>query len=191
MGSLRTCVVLALSVLGIDSHAQTQPQGSPAAGGAAPAMSAAPSAAASPALQPLAWLTGCWEGKVNQREFREEWLPLKGDVMVGASQTAMQGKTQSYEYLRLEPRADGVYYVPLSSGHKEGAFKLAGKTVDGDDEIFTFESTSDEFPQRIIYRHAAKGWLFAQVGGKINGEAKEVIYPMQRVDCQTGEFLHK
>jgi hypothetical protein len=189
--SLRACVALALSVLATHGLAQTQPQSSTAPTGAAPQPASAPTGAGSPALQPLAWLAGCWEGKVNQREFREEWLPLKGDVMVGASQTAMQGKTQTYEYLRLEPRADGVYYVPLPSGHKEGAFKLAGKTVDGEDEIFTFESASDEFPQRIIYRHAARGWLYAHVGGKVNGEAKEVIYPMQRVDCQTGEFLHK
>ncbi|MEP6941586.1 MAG: DUF6265 family protein [Betaproteobacteria bacterium] len=146
--------------------------------------------AASP-LQAFAWLAGCWEGKVNQREFREEWLPLKGDIMVGASQTAMQGKTQTFEYLRIEPRADGIYYVPSPSGRKESAFKLAGKKIDGDDEIFTFENISGEFPQRILYRHAAKGWLFAHVGGQVNGETKEVIYPMQRVDCQSGEFLHR
>jgi hypothetical protein len=142
-------------------------------------------------LDAFAWLAGCWEGKVNLREFREEWLPLRGDVMVGASQTAMQGKTQSYEYLRLEPRADAIYYVPAPSGRKETAFKLASRKTDGEDELFTFENTTDEFPQRIIYRHAANGWLFAHVGGKVNGETKEVIYPMQRVDCQSGELLHK
>jgi hypothetical protein len=149
---------------------------------------------AAPAPSPLdafSWLAGCWEGSVNQREFREEWLPLRGDIMVGASQTAMQGKTQSYEYLRLEPRADAIYYVPAPSGRKETAFKLASRKTDGDDELFTFENTTGEFPQRIIYRHAAKGWLFAHVGGQVNGEAKEVIYPFQRVDCQSGEPLHK
>ena len=150
--------------------------------------------AATPAASPLAafaWLAGCWEGKVNQREFREEWLPLRGDVMVGASQTAMQGKTQSYEYLRLEPRADAIYYVPAPSGRKETAFKMTSRKTDGDDELFTFENPGSEFPQRIIYRRAAKGWLFAHVGGQVNGETKEVIYPFQRVDCQSGEFLHK
>jgi hypothetical protein len=25
-----------------------------------------------------AWLEGCWRGAVNQREFREHWLPLRG-----------------------------------------------------------------------------------------------------------------
>jgi Domain of unknown function (DUF6265) len=142
-------------------------------------------------LDAFAWLAGCWEGSVNQRDFREEWLPLRGEIMVGASQTAMQGKTISYEFLRLEPRADAIYYIPAPSGHKEGQFKLASRKTDGDDEIFTFENVSGEFPQRIIYRHGGGGWLFAHVAGQINGENKEVIYPMRHVDCQTGEAIKK
>ena len=144
-----------------------------------------------PSLAAFTWLAGCWEGSVNQRDFREEWLPLRGEIMVGASQTAMQGKTVSYEFLRLEPRGDAIYYIPMPSGHKEAQFKLAGKKTDGDDEIFTFENVSGEFPQRIIYRHGAEGWLFAHVAGQINGENKEVIYPMRHVDCQTGEAIKK
>ncbi len=163
-----------------------------AAAQSAPPTEAPASAAAKPlSLEQFAWLAGCWEGKVNQREFREEWLPLRGDVMVGASQTAMQGKTQSYEYLRLEPRADAIYYIPAPSGHKESQFKMVSRKTDGDDEIFTFENVSNEFPQRIIYRHGAGGQLFAHVAGQINGENKEVIYPMRRVDCQTGELIRK
>jgi hypothetical protein len=149
----------------------------------------APAVAAKSPLEPLAWLAGCWEGKVNQRDFREEWLPLRGDIMVGVSQTASQGKTQSYEFLRLEPRADAVYYIPMPSGRKETPFRMSSRKTDGDDVIFTFESTTDEFPQRIIYRRGGGGWLYAHVGGLVNGEKKEVIYPMRHVDCQTGEII--
>jgi len=148
----------------------------------------APAEPASP-LQDFAWLAGCWEGKVNQRDFREQWLPLRGDIMVGVSQTASQGKTQSYEFLRLEPRADAVYYIPMPSGRKETPFRMSSRKTDGDDVIFTFESTTDEFPQRIIYRRGGGGWLYAHVGGLVNGEKKEVIYPMRHVDCQTGEII--
>ncbi|HEY1459276.1 MAG TPA: DUF6265 family protein [Casimicrobiaceae bacterium] len=179
--SIRTALSWLLAACTVTVSAQT-----PAPPSAPPAQPVAPAG-----LEAFAWLAGCWEGKVNQRDFREEWLPLRGDVMVGASQTALQGKTQSYEFLRLEPRPDGVYYVPTPSGHKETAFKVTGRKLEGEDEIFTFENTTGEFPQRILYRHASKGWLYAHVGGQINGENKEVIYPMQHVDCQTGEFLHK
>jgi len=147
--------------------------------------------AAPPSLDALSWLAGCWEGKVNLREFREEWLPLRGDIMVGVSQTAMQGKTQDYEFLRLEPRADGIYYVALPSGKGEEAFRLTGMQRDGTDEIFTFQNPRDEFPQRIVYRRGSEGWLYAQVEGKLNGVAKQVIYPMRRVDCRSGELIVK
>jgi hypothetical protein len=156
-----------------------------------PAQTPATAAAKPAALEPFAWLAGCWEGKVNQRDFREEWLPLRGEIMVGASQTAMLGKTLSYEFLRLEPRADAIYYIPMPSGRKDEAFKMVSRKTDGEDEIFTFENVSNEFPQRIIYRHAVDGWLYAHVGGQVNGEAKEVIYPMRHVDCQTGTPTHK
>jgi|SRR5450631_2126337 hypothetical protein len=157
----------------------------------APAQTPASAAAKPSPLEQFAWLAGCWEGKVNQRDFREEWLPLRGDIMIGASQTAMLGKTTSYEFLRLEPRPDAIYYIPMPSGRKDEAFKMVSRKTDGEDELFTFENVSAEFPQRIIYRHAVDGWLYAHVGGPVNGEIKDVIYPMRHVDCQTGTPIRK
>jgi len=153
-----------------------------------------PKAAADP-LASLAWLEGCWRGSVNQREFREHWMPLRGGMLLGIGQTVMAGKTQDYEYLRLEVRPDGVFYVAVPSGKKEEAFRLSGRTVDKsadrNDEIFTFENPAQEFPQRIIYRRASGGWLYAQVEGKVNGADRQVIYPMRRIDCATGAFIEK
>lgn len=142
-------------------------------------------------LAPLAWMRGCWEGKVNQRDFREEWLPTAGDMMIGVSQTTLRDKTVDFEYLRLESRPDGVFYIVAPSGKNEAAFRLAGQTTSGGDEVFTFVTATPgaEYPQRIIYRHASEGWLYATVEGKIKGVDKQVIFPMRRVDCQTGAVV--
>jgi hypothetical protein len=142
-------------------------------------------------LAPLAWMRGCWEGKVNQRDFREEWLPSAGDMMIGVSQTTLRDKTVDFEYLRLESRPEGVFYIAVPSGKNEAAFRLAGQTTSGGDEVFTFVNTAPgaEYPQRIIYRHASEGWLYATVEGKIKGVDKQVIFPMRRVDCQTGAVV--
>ncbi len=142
-------------------------------------------------LAPLAWMRGCWEGKVNQRDFREEWLPPASDMMVGVSQTTLRDKTIDFEYLRLESRPEGVFYVAAPSGKNEAAFRLAGQTTSGGDEVFTFVNATPgaEYPQRIIYRHATEGWLYATVEGKIKGVDKQVIFPMRRVDCQTGAVV--
>jgi hypothetical protein len=147
------------------------------------------------ALEPLGWLEGCWRGDVNQREYREHWMPLRGGMLIGVSQTVMQGTMQSYEYLRLESRPDGVYYVAAPSGKAEAAFRLQEQTVDKaegrNDTIFTFASPRPEFPQRIVYRRASEGWLYATVEGKVGGADRQVTYPLRRVDCESGEFIRK
>lgn len=155
-----------------------------------PAESKAPEPAADNGpLSSLAWLSGCWRGSVNQREFREHWLPLRGNLLLGASHTVNAGRTQDYEFLRVEPRADGVYYVASPSGQKETAFKLAGKQTDGPDTIFTFANATQDFPQTIIYRRGTGGWLYVHVEGKLGGEERKVIYPLRRIDCESGDFI--
>jgi hypothetical protein len=172
-----------------------------ATGGMAMAQAPAAPASAPPAataatqdlasVTPLAWLDGCWTGTVNQRDFREQWSPLRGNILLGVGSTVYQGKPQSFEYLRIEPRADGVYYVALPSGQSETAFKLVSIATVDMDTIFTFANPANDFPQRIIYRRATEGWLYATIEGKLKGEDKQVIYPMRRVGCESGELIRK
>lgn len=144
-------------------------------------------------LGPLAWLSGCWWGEVNRHEFREYWHPLRGDMMVGVSRMAYPDKVISYEYLRLEQRNDGVYYVAAPRGKPEAAFKLTSTTKDKDrgDDLFNFTVAGSDFPTRITYRRGSGGWLYVEVAGKAQGKDHQVIYPFRRVDCETGEFIRK
>ncbi|CAG0990360.1 hypothetical protein BURK1_02231 [Burkholderiales bacterium] len=168
------------------------PAKSPPAGNAKDAQAAKDVAAPTGPLAPLAWLSGCWRGEVNRREFREFWQPLRGNLMVGVSRNALPERTISFEYLRLEPRADGVYYVSSSMGKSEIAFKLVSSTRDGADEIFTFGTGSTTgFPTALTYRRAGGGWLYVEVAGQAQGKDHKVIYPFRRVDCETGEFIRK
>jgi hypothetical protein len=147
----------------------------------------APARAPSPqSLEALAWLRGCWEGKVARREFNEQWQSARGGMMLGSSQMVVGQRTQDYTYMRIESRPDGLYYVAVPSGTKELAFKFAGVEDDKGVKVFTFSNPQDEFPQRIVYRRTEGGLMFAQVGGKVDGKDKEVTYPMHRVDCVTG-----
>jgi len=144
-------------------------------------------------LAPLAWLEGCWRGTAGPREFREQWMPLQGAMMIGVSQTIERGATQGYEYLRLEPRPDGVFYVASPPGKPEAAFRFEGQTVekttDRNDTVFTFVNPKLEFPQRIAYRRATEGWLYATVEGTVGGAERKATYPMRRISCESGEFI--
>ena len=107
--------------------------------------------------------------------------------MLGFSQMIVGDQTRDYTYLRIEARPDGIYYVAIPAGKKELAFKFAGIEDDRGVKVFTFSHSGDEFPQRIVYRQNEQGSMFAQVGGKVSGNDKEVTYPMHRVDCVAGE----
>jgi hypothetical protein len=154
-------------------YAQTQPP-EPAPAAAAPA---AP--AATPPLEELAWLRGCWTGKVDRYDFIEQWSPPRAGMMIGFSHTTVQDKqhaaaarTDDYSYLRLEARADGIYYVAIPSGKKEAAFKLTSAREESGRMLYTFTNPADEFPQRIAMCEA-RGWLYAQVAG-CRSEQKEI-----------------
>lgn len=177
-------IACAMAAAGFAAKAQTS--------ASKPDTAAAPAATPSP-LDALAWLRGCWAGKVEQREFFEQWQPPRAGMMVGVSDTivhdlkrAGESRVDDYTYLRLEARADGVYYIAIPSGKSELPFKLTATDTDQGDHIFTFANAADAFPQRILYRHTKAGSLFAQVEGKVNGRDKQVVYPMHRVDCVTG-----
>jgi hypothetical protein len=168
-----------------------------------PAPAAAPSPAPADAksrdaatLKSLAWLEGCWRGTAGQREFREHWMPLRGAIMLGVSQTVDEkGATQDYEFLRLEPRAGGVFYVATPSGKAEVSLKFEGetteKTGEREDTIYTFVNQKQEFPQVIAYRRAKAGWLYASVEGKIGGADRKSTYPMRRINCETGDLVER
>ena len=156
---------------------------------------APPAPAGESPIAPLAWLEGCWASDVNMRDTREHWLPLRGNLLLGMSQTVMQGKTQDYEYLRMESRPDGVYYVVLPSGQNATSFKFEGKKVvtmgDRSDDEFVFTNATLEFPSKVVYRRARQGWLYVSVSGKVKGSDKEVTYPMRRINCETGEMIER
>ena len=106
-----------------------------------------------------------------------------------------KGATQGYEYLRLEPRPDGVFYVASPSGKAEAAFKFEGETADKtkerNDTIFTFVNPKQEFPQLIAYRRAKEAGCTRSVEGKVGGADRKATYPMRRINCESGEFIQR
>jgi hypothetical protein len=168
-----------------DANAATQP--APAAPDDAKPQAESPTGS----LAALAWLEGCWQGSVNGRDFREQWQPLRGDMLVGVWQLVLAGRMQDYQFLRLERRDGSLYFSQFSGDRKELAFKLAQVATDDKDTVFTFTNTADAFPARLVYRRGTDGWLYETVEGPLNGSDKRVIYPLRRVDCESGEFIRK
>ena len=130
-----------------------------------------------PALADLAWITGSWQTEPGgRRQIEEHWTGAAGATMMGMSRTVAGEKTVEFEYLRIEQRADGIYYVAHPKARCPGTdFKLTRASANE----AVFENPQHDFPKRIIYRKGAGDSLTASVDG---GEGtKAISYAYRRM----------
>jgi len=129
-----------------------------------------------PSIATLTWIAGDWQLEPGGRaQVEEHWTKLAGGTMVGMSRTVAGEKTVEFEYLRIEQRADGIYYVAHPKARCPGTdFKLTrASTTEA-----VFENPQHDFPKRIIYRKTDDG-LTASIDG---GEGtKAMAFPMKRM----------
>ena len=125
-------------------------------------------AGASPApdLSALAWLAGNWTGTQDGVEMEELWQQPKGNSMLALHRDVKEGRTVSFEFLRIEAAADGITYWASPRARPATPFKmieLSGKRV-------VFENAEHDFPRRIVYWMSDDGSLHAKIEGTLSGK---------------------
>jgi hypothetical protein len=133
----------------------------------APALAADPAPAESAAkVEDLAFIAGAWK-MAGPPVVEELWTQPAGGTLIGVGRVTGDGQTFFFEYLRIEERPDGIFYVAQPLGGPKVDFKLvklaAGEAI--------FENLAHDFPKRIIYRKLENGGLFARTEG--DGTEKE------------------
>ena len=120
-----------------------------------------PALATAPTIADLAWIAGNWQTPPGKRaQVDEHWSGPAGGSLIGMSRTVMGGKTVEFEYLRIEQRADAIYYVAHPKARCPGTdFKLTRLT--GQEAVF--ENPAHDFPKRVIYRKNSDGSLVASI----------------------------
>jgi hypothetical protein len=127
-------------------------------------------------LQALAWMAGSWELREGARCTEEHWTMPASDTLIGMSRTVENGRTRSFEFMRIEARADGIYYVAQPGGQPPVEFKLS--TEPGPELVFVNPGHADHL-KRIVYRRDGDG-LSARIEGENNGKAFAVDFPYRR-----------
>lgn len=124
-----------------------------------------------PTLADLSWLSGDWQTAPGaKRHIDEHWTVAAGGTMMGMSRTVLDEKTVQFEYLRIEQRADGIYYVAHPQAECPGTdFKLTLASADK----AIFENLQHDFPKRIIYHKGEDDSLTASVD---RGEGTKAIF---------------
>lgn len=125
----------------------------------------------------LGWMSGHWAQESSKSRVEEHWTDVAGNVMLGVGRTIAGGKTVFFEFLRIEERADGIYYVAQPKGRPGTDFKLTrlARRLEGQEAMF--ENPAHDFPKRITYRRNADGSITARVdGGADSPKAEEFHY---------------
>jgi hypothetical protein len=112
-------------------------------------------------IDSLAWMSGSWEVASARMRIEEHWTGTTGGSLLGMSKTVAGDRTAFFEYLRIESRPDGIYYVAHPKARPGTDFKL----VRQDEQSATFENLKHDFPKRIIYRRNADGSMTARAEG--------------------------
>ena len=133
-----------------------------------------PAPPAGPAgLETLTWMAGEWKMTRGGACIEERWTAPAGDMLMGMSRTVKDGRTTSFEFMRVVSRADGVFFVAQPGGRPPVDFKLASSS--GAEVIFVNPGHADHL-QRIIYRRPGAEQLTARIEGIDGGKAFSVEY---------------
>jgi hypothetical protein len=152
----------------------------PAAVSAQAAFTPATAGVAVPAADRLGWLAGCWEGTLsNGAAYEEVWLAPRGGVLLGVARMTRDGRTLSFEFIRVLDDDGTLVYAAQPAGRPATPFR-ATAVVYGD---VTFENPEHDFPQRIRYRLDGEAGLHARIEGERDGQVRAIDFPMLRVAC--------
>src|SRR5262245_13672013 len=131
-----------------------------------------------PTIAQLSWISGDWQTEPGGKaQIDEHWTQPAGGSMLGMSRTVVGDKTVEYEYLRIEQRGEGIYYVAHPKARCTGTdFKLTRLSA----EEALFEHPTHDYPKRFIYRKNGDGSLTASIDGGERTKAMSFPYrPMK------------
>jgi hypothetical protein len=100
-----------------------------------------------PDVDQLAWMAGSWKSDSGRAVVEEHWTTPSAGSMVGMNRTVFGGKKVSFEFLRIEARPDGVFYLASPGGRPPTPFKL----METQKQKVVFENPEHDFPQRVLY----------------------------------------
>jgi uncharacterized protein DUF6265 len=131
-------------------------------------------------LSDLGWMAGNWGMSNDRVTIEERWTAPAGSMMLGVERTISHKKNKvvEFEFLRIEERTDGIYYVAQPNGQAPTDFKL----VHGSASEAVFQNRSHDFPKRITYRKNADGSITASVDDGADPPKKKEEFKYKRFD---------
>lgn len=132
-------------------------------------------------LAQLSWLAGSWYAwdEEGGRCTVEQWMIPDGTSMIGGSRTVQDGRTVSWEHLRIEFEDDDIRYVAHPSNQAETTFRL----TDSGETYAVFENPEHDFPIRIRYTLVENDLTVRIEGREADQSAEWTFRPAQTSPC--------
>ena len=130
-------------------------------------------------LERLHWLAGCWIGESPRRVVEEQWLPPRGNAMVGVGRTTAGDTLVEYELVLVRLVGGRLRYEAHPSGQPSATF-VAGEVSD---TMVVFENAEHDFPRRVGYRRLGRDSLGAWIDGTVGGRTRRIDFPYRRDRC--------
>ncbi len=127
----------------------------------------------------LAWLSGCWSGRMGSAAVEEFWSAPRSGSLVGMSRTMRGDSTVGYELLLISVR--GGELVLDATPHGQGTTSFTSSWRGS--RAITFANPAHDFPQQIRYRLVARDSLLAQLEGPGGNGRRTIDIPMARMGC--------
>ena len=132
----------------------------------------------------LSWMAGCWEMAVQERglSITEMWMKPDGGTLLGVGRTVSEGKTVSYEFMRIAIIDNSAVLHVRPSGETSDTSFSSVKLLAGE---LTFENKENDFPQRIVYRRGKTAdTMFARIEGDRSGAGRSMDFAFKRTTCE-------
>lgn len=132
----------------------------------------APASFASVTVADFAWIAGNWQGEIGGDFIDEQWSAPAGGTLMGMFRWIEGGKDGTvmlYEFLTLEPGADGPvlwlrHFGPRLGAREDKEGAIAFHLVSYKPDEATFDNRDPKNPTRLTYRRQGNDRLVVVLG---------------------------
>lgn len=127
-----------------------------------------------PSIRDVGWMAGSWMFRSAAERLDEHWTDAEGRSMLGVCRRVTGDQTVFFEFLRIEERPDGIYYIAHPKARPGVEFKLVACRR-GEAR---FENPEHDYPRSILYRRNPNGTIDVRLEGVQEGRplAEEFLY---------------
>jgi hypothetical protein len=130
-------------------------------------------------IEKMNWLIGSWEQKLPEGIITEIWKKENDSTYSGKSFFVIKQDTIHSETIVLSQQKDKLIYSPTVKGQNND--EPVAFTMSNDAEnIYTFENSAHDYPQKISYKKISDTSLIATISGKQQGKPSEESFSMTK-----------